>query len=247
MAGLSLDEAILRDVALNNEAALAEGASRGLRHDSSESVTVSCMHKLHNARMNAFVQKVEMTTEDLLPAKEGFVGPTFSLGNRMRRLAWQIAWMLLARWTPPQMHVWRICILRLFGADVSWQAYVYGTVKIWAPWRLRMAEFSTLAPHVTVYNIATVSIGRRAVVSQGAHLCTGSHDYRAADFPLYSRPISIERRAWVCASAFVGPGVVIHEGAVLAACGVTFTSLDKWTVYLGNPAVRHTTRPVLND
>lgn len=188
-----------------------------------------------------------LPTNDLLSDKKGFVGPTFSLSNRLRRAAWQLSWLLLARWTPPPLHRWRIGVLRAFGAEVDWSAYVYPNVTVWAPWNLHMARHATLGPGATVYNIAPVRIDEKAVISQQAHLCTGTHDHRDPAFPLYARPIRIGRRAWVCASAFVGPGVQVGEGAVLAACGVTFKALAPWTVYLGNPAVVHGQRPEIHD
>jgi putative colanic acid biosynthesis acetyltransferase WcaF len=184
-------------------------------------------------------------TPDLLSAKEGFVGPTFSLSNRLKRVLWRITWAALASWTPPPARLWRLALLRAFGADISWKANVYASAKVWAPWNLQMADQAALAPDVTVYNIARVSLGAKAIVSQGAHLCTGTHDHRDPEFPLYAKPIHIGRRAWVCAEAFVGPGVTMAEGSVLAARGVTFADLKAWTVYAGNTATERSTRPVM--
>ena len=184
---------------------------------------------------------------DLLPVKKGFSGPTFNLSNRLKRLAWQFVWFFGARWTPPPMHVWRITLLRLFGAKISWKAFVYPDVNIWAPWNLTIEDFGTLARGVVCYNIAPIRIGMRAVVSQGSHLCTGSHDYLDPAFPLTARPISIGRRAWICADAFVGPGVSISEGAILAAAAATSRDLDPWTIYAGNPATVLRSRPEIND
>ncbi len=53
---------------------------------------------------------------------------------------------------------------------------------------------------------------------------------------LISSPIVLEAQCWVCAAAFVGPGVTIHEGAVLGAMSVTTKNIDAWTVNAGNPA-----------
>lgn len=189
-----------------------------------------------------------MTPElDLLAQRRGFTGPTFTLGNRARRTLWGLTWLLLARWTPPALHRWRVLLLRLFGADVSWRAYVYPDVRIWAPWNLRIAEHGTLARGVTCYNIAPVSIGRKAVVSQGAHLCTGTHDYRDPTFPLTARAITIGDRAWVCADAIVGPGVVVAEGAILGLGAVAMHDLERWTIYGGNPAVAVKPRPPIDE
>ena len=173
---------------------------------------------------------------DLIPNKTGFIGPTFSLSNRFRRTARQVAWLLFARWTPPPFHKLRIALLRLFGAKISYKAYVYPDVKIWAPWNLEMDEYSTLARGVICYNIGAIKIGNKAVISQSVHLCTGTHDYRNPSFPLFSRPITICASAWICADAFIGPGVTVGEGAILAAAGVTHNDLIAWIIYSGNPA-----------
>jgi putative colanic acid biosynthesis acetyltransferase WcaF len=184
---------------------------------------------------------------DLLTNKQAFVGPTFSLSNRLKRIVWQLFWHLAARWTPPPLHRWRIFLLRLFGAQISWKAYVYPNVEIWAPWNLCIDDFGTLARGVVCYNIAPVRIGARAIISQGVHLCTGTHDYRNPNFPLIAKPINIGIRAWVCAGAFVGPGVTIADGAILAAAGVTFHDLEAWTIYIGNPAIPMRARPKIVD
>jgi putative colanic acid biosynthesis acetyltransferase WcaF len=81
-----------------------------------------------------------------------------------------------------------------------------------------------------------VTLGRYAIVSQGAHLCAGTHDISDPNFQLLSKPIVVEEQAWIAADAFVGPGVVVAQGAVLGARGVAFKSLDAWSVYAGNPA-----------
>jgi putative colanic acid biosynthesis acetyltransferase WcaF len=184
---------------------------------------------------------------ELLSNKKGFTGPSFSISNRVKRIVWQIAWFLTARWTPPPLHRWRILIIRLFGGNVSWKAYVYPNVDIWAPWELKMAEYATLGRGVICYNIAPISLAERAVVSQGAFLCTGTHQYNHPDFPLMAKPIEIGIRAWICANSFIGPGVVVADGAILGAGGVTFRNLEAWSIYVGNPAQLQHMRPVIID
>ena len=163
-------------------------------------------------------------------------GPSFSLSNRVQRAIWILAWGLLASWTPPPLHPWRRWLLRVFGATIGPGARVYGRVRVWYPPNLTLGAGAVLGPGVTCYNQDRVTIGARAIVSQGAHLCTGSHDIADPNFQLVTRPITIGPNAWIAAEAFVGPGVSVGEGAVLGARGVTFRSLDSWTVYAGNPA-----------
>jgi putative colanic acid biosynthesis acetyltransferase WcaF len=163
-------------------------------------------------------------------------GATFPLSNRIERAAWGLAWAVLASWTPPPLHAWRRLVLRAFGARLGPGVRVYGSVRIWLPRHLEMEAFACLGPRVTCYNQGPIRIGRRAVVSQGTHLCTGTHDIADPDFQLVTRPIAIGDNAWVAAEAFVGPGVTIGEGAVVGARAVLVRDAEPWTVYAGNPA-----------
>ena len=95
--------------------------------------------------------------------------------------------------------------------------------------------------------MAKITIEDHAVVSQGAHLCAGTHDIESPYFQTISKPISIKTRAWVAAEAFVGPGVTVGEGAVLGARGVAFRDLEPWTVHAGNPALLIKTRKLRLD
>jgi putative colanic acid biosynthesis acetyltransferase WcaF len=46
----------------------------------------------------------------------------------------------------------------------------------------------------------------------------------------------IGSEAWICADAFVGPGVTIGEGAIVAARAVTVKDVRPWSIVIGNPA-----------
>ena len=99
-----------------------------------------------------------------------------------------------------------------------------------------MDEYACIASNVDCYNVATVHIGRFATVSQGAFLCTASHDITSRNHELITAPICIEDQAWIGAGAFVGMNVIVHEGAVVGARAAVFKSVDPWTVVGGNPA-----------
>lgn len=170
----------------------------------------------------------------LAGSREG--GPTFSLGNRLLRAIWIAVWTGFAAWTPSAFFAWRRFLLRCFGAQVAVTSRVYPGCRIWHPANLKMGEFACLGPRVRCYNIAIVELRAYALVSQGAHLCTGTHDIDDPAFQLKARPITIGENAWVAAESFVGPGVNIGDGAVLGARGVAFVHLEPWVVYSGNPA-----------
>lgn len=163
--------------------------------------------------------------------------PSFSLANRIERVAWQFAWLLLARWTPAMFSPWRIWLLKRFGAQVGAGAAIAASTRVWLPRHLSLGSRAALGPHVDCYCMAPIHVGERTVVSQRAHLCAGSHDIRDPHFQLIARPISIGDDVWIAAEAFVAPGVKVGDGAVLAARGCAFSDLEAWTIYRGNPAL----------
>jgi putative colanic acid biosynthesis acetyltransferase WcaF len=162
---------------------------------------------------------------------------SFPLRHRLHRIAWNLAWTLLASWTPPPMHRWRVRLVNFFGGHVHPSCSIYGSARIWYPPNLTMDRFAALGPSVQCYSMGAVTLGAYSVVSQRAFLCTGTHDIHHADFQIGARPICIGANAWIAAEAFVGPGVSIGDGAVLSARGAAFRNLDAWTVYQGNPAL----------
>ena len=54
--------------------------------------------------------------------------------------------------------------------------------------------------------------------------------------PLIKSPISIGDEVWICADAFVGPGVHVGDGAVVGARAVVVKDVAAWNVVAGNPA-----------
>lgn len=163
-------------------------------------------------------------------------GPSFALGNRLLRVLWALAWVLLCRFTPPALHAWRRLILRLFGARIGRGARVHASVAVWLPANLELGANCLIGPRVRLYNQGRISIGTGTIVSQGAHICASSHDLRDPHFQLILRPVRIGDGCWVAAEAFVGPGVTMQDGSVLAARGALFDDAAPGLVYRGNPA-----------
>ncbi len=171
----------------------------------------------------------------ILSQNDPWTQPSFSLKNRLSRLLWLLVYYPFFRLSPRPFHVWRSFILRLFGAEVGTHCHVYPSVKIWAPWNLYLDDFVGIGDNVTCYSIAPIHIGSWSVVSQGSHLCTGTHDYEDPNFQLIATPITIGSQVWICAEAFISPGVTVYDGAVVGARSVVTKDVPTWTVCAGNP------------
>lgn len=144
--------------------------------------------------------------------------------------------------SPRPLWSWRRWILRIFGATVGQGVHVYPTVRITIPWNLTLGDYSAIGDRAILYCLGRITIGSRVTVSQGAHLCAGSHDWRQANMPLTKHPILIGDDCWIAADAFVGPGVKIGSGAILGARAVTFRDLPTNAIAVGNPAKIISTR-----
>lgn len=110
-----------------------------------------------------------------------------------------------------------------------------------------MGRYACLASDVDCYNVARITIGDNTTISQGAYLCTASHDITDPLNPLITAPIVIEDQTWVAAHAFIGMGVTIGQGAVVGARAAVFKDVAPWTVVGGNPAKFLKNRVIKND
>jgi putative colanic acid biosynthesis acetyltransferase WcaF len=155
-----------------------------------------------------------------------------------RELAGRMIWSLcypLFTFSPRLLWGWRRFLLRCFGAQIGGHVHIHPSVRIFIPWNLSIGDFSSVGFDVQIYNLGYLTIGERVTISQRAHLCGGSHDYRDAAMPLLKLPIQIDDDAWVCADAFVGPGVRVGTGAIAGARSAVFKEVQPWTIVGGNP------------
>lgn len=157
--------------------------------------------------------------------------------NQIIRLIWSIVWGVLARPLPRSVGSgWKRWLLRLFGAKIASTAVVYSSAKVYYPANLVMDDYSCLASDVDCYNVAPIYIGANTTVSQGAYLCTASHDITDPLNHLITAPIIIADQAWIGTKAFIGMGVTIRQGAVVGATASVYKDVEPWTVVGGNPA-----------
>lgn len=154
-------------------------------------------------------------------------------------LACRMAWRLASPFfhlSPRQLWGWRRFLLRCFGAQIGNEVHVYPSVRVAIPWNLKIGDYSAVGDDARLYSLGAITIGSRVTVSQGAHLCAGTHDWRDPSMPLLKIPIQIGDDAWICADAYVGPGATIGAGAIVGARAVAIKDVTAGTIVAGNPA-----------
>jgi putative colanic acid biosynthesis acetyltransferase WcaF len=155
--------------------------------------------------------------------------------EQFARTLWALCHPLFA-WSPRPFWGWRRALLRLFGARIGAHVHIHPDVRITMPWHLDIGDWSAVGSAATLYALGAITVGRSVTISQGAHLCAGTHDYADPAFLLLKPPITVHDEAWVCADAFIGPGVAVGPQAVVGARAVAMKDVAPGVIVAGNPA-----------
>ena len=156
--------------------------------------------------------------------------------QKLARLAWAAVQATAFRLSFHDWYPWRAALLRAFGARVGRGVRVRRTVRVEIPWNLTLGDDVIVGDGVILYALGPITVGPRTLVSQHAHLCAGTHDYRLPHYPLLRPPIRVGADCWVAADAFVGPGVTVGDRAVVGARAAVFKDVPPAAVVGGNPA-----------
>lgn len=127
-------------------------------------------------------------------------------------------------------------VLRRFGARVGRGVLIKPNVHVKYPWHLEVGDYVWIGERAWIDNFVSVRVGSHAVVSQGAYLCTGNHDWSDPGMGLMVKPIMVEQGAWVGAFARIGPGVTVGANAVVTLGSVLLRDAQPNGIYTGNPA-----------
>ncbi len=176
-----------------------------------------------------------------------FSNPQFDRGaSRIKEFCWlAVSGLLIESWLPGSR--WRRLLLRAFGAKIGEGVVIKPRVRVKFPWRLEIGINSWIGESVWIDNLSMVTIGPNCCLSQGAYLCTGSHDWTDQKFGLISAPIVLGNGCWIGAKAALAPGTQLDSGAVLTMKSVASGKLAPWTIYSGNPAESTKPRRMRSD
>jgi putative colanic acid biosynthesis acetyltransferase WcaF len=151
-------------------------------------------------------------------------------------LLWQICWPLFCGWTPSPLNGWRLLWLRIFGARISGRPFVHQRARIAHPWNLTLHDRACLGDRANAYCLGPIELQAGSTVAQEAYLCTGTHDFSSTGLELQTAPIVIGPGAFICARAFILPGISIGAGALVGACAVVTRDVPPGAQVIGNPA-----------
>lgn len=152
------------------------------------------------------------------------------------RLIWSFVHLVFFRFSPRLLYGWRNFLLRIMGASIGKGVKIYPSAMITFPWLLEVKDKAVISWGVRIYNLGKISIGKKTVISQFAHLCGGTHDIKNPGFVLLRKEIEVGNCVWIASDAFIGPNVHIGDYAVVGARAVVFKDVEMGSIVAGNPA-----------
>ena len=118
-------------------------------------------------------------------------------------------------------------VLRLFGASIGRGVVIHPNVRIKFPWKLTVGDNCWIGREVWIDNLDEVVLESDVCISQGAYLCTGSHDHKSMTFELRTGPIRVEHGAWLCCRSIVLGGSTVQRLTLVPANEVYSESRDE--------------------
>ena len=176
---------------------------------------------------------------------ENYTTGDFKIGRgKIIQLLWYITNVLFMINPLNPMSSLKVFLLKIFGAKIGKGVVVKPGVNIKYPWKLRVGNHVWIGENVWIDNLDKVEIGNNSVLSQGAMLLCGNHNFTKSSFDLITKPIILEDGVWIGAKSIVTGGVICKSHSVLAVNSVASTNLEEYTIYRGNPAEKIKSRDV---
>lgn len=151
------------------------------------------------------------------------------------RVFWALVYPFF-RYSPRPMFLFRNFLLGIFGAKIGEKVKIYGSARVYLPWKLEIGDGSSIGENALIYNLGHIKIGSNTTISQRVHLCAGTHDYKSLKMPLIRKNITIGDNCWICADSFVCPGVEIGAFSIIAAHSTVSKNVLDWDIVAGSPA-----------
>lgn len=102
----------------------------------------------------------------------------------------------------------KISLLKAFRARIGKGVVIKTHVNIKYPWRLSIGDYVWIGEYSWIDNMVEVDLGNNSVLSQGAMLLCGNHDYKKVTFDLMPGKIIIGEGAWVGAGQLFAQGLL---------------------------------------
>ncbi len=128
-----------------------------------------------------------------------------------------------------------------FGAEIGVRPVFYPGVWIFTGKKLTVGDDVDFAKGVLLTTGGGLTIGDRVLIGYNTHILTSNHVIPKNYQQIFSaghnkKSVEIKDDVWIGANCVILPGVVIGEGAVIAAGSVVTRNVESFSIVGGIPA-----------
>ena len=132
-------------------------------------------------------------------------------------------------------------LLQIMGSKIGDNVVIYPGVWITPGRNLRLGNNVDLAKDVLITSSGGVEIGERTLVGYRTQILSSNHNIPSSKDKIFysghsNKSIKIYNDVWIGANCVILPGVIIEEGAVVAAGSIVTKNVKAFTIVGGNPA-----------
>jgi putative colanic acid biosynthesis acetyltransferase WcaF len=182
----------------------------------------------------------------LFSTREGLPGGDDKGRGFLMRALWMVVEAIVFMNPVLPAYRFKARLLRLFGATIGEGVVIKPGVHIKYPWHLTIGDHCWIGERAWLDTSSPLTIGSHVVISQGAFLACGMHDWMDPGMGSMAAPIVVEDGVWIASFACIAGNVRIGQEAMIAMGSVVFTDCEPRGTYRGNPAQRVGVRRIRN-
>lgn len=130
----------------------------------------------------------------------------------------------------------RVKCLRLLGATIGENVFIYGGSEVLSPSRLVIGDNCHVGRFCQIDARGGISIGDNVCIASHTLIITADHNIHSAGFEGRLGEVKIDDYVWLCTRVIVVKGVTIGRAAVVAAGSVVTSDVPVQAIVSGVPA-----------
>lgn len=141
--------------------------------------------------------------------------------------------LLFVRHIPSQ--TLRTLVYRALKLKIGSRSIIHSSYLV-SPWKIKIGNGTIIGIGSILDGRGGLTIGDNVNFSREVCIYTSSHDINDSYFKGFSKPVTVEDYAWICARTTILPGVNIGKGAVVGAGAVVTKDVPPYAIVAGVPA-----------
>lgn len=137
----------------------------------------------------------------------------------------------------PSHRIRKLFYKYVFCMNLDKQTVIYGGCEIRSPWNITIGK-STIGVACILDGRYGIEIRDSVCLGGGVHIWTAQHDVQDPNFSTVGKceKVILEEYVWLASNSTILPGIIAHEGSVLASGGIATKDMETYTIYGGIPA-----------